>query len=120
VTATVIVVPVVVLAVLFVVQFALAFHARQVLSGATQDGAAAAARRDASVAEGEALSLRLIDSSAASLLSSRAVTSSSDRQTVTITATGKVVSVLPFMGTITVRATSTAKLESFDAQGAAP
>ena len=46
VTATVIVVPVVLLAMLLVVQFGLAYYARQVLAGAAQDGAAAAARRD--------------------------------------------------------------------------
>lgn len=40
----VILVPVVLLTMLFVVQFALAYHVRQVLAGAAHDAASAAAR----------------------------------------------------------------------------
>jgi hypothetical protein len=120
VTATVLLVPVVLLAVLLVVQFALACHAQRVLAGATQDGAAAAARVDATPGEGEALTLALIDTAAANLLDDPAVSSSAGTETVTISASARVVSLLPFLGSITVRASFTAKLETFDPQGARP
>ena len=42
----------------------------------------------------------------------------SDGETVTVAASGEVVSLLPFFGTITVKAQATAKVESFDPQGA--
>ncbi len=38
----------------------------------------------------------------------------------TVTATGKVVSLLPFFGTITVTATGSANVERFEPQGASP
>lgn len=120
VTATVLMIPVVLLAVLFVVQFALAYHARQVLAGATQDGAAAAARVDASPADGAELARTLIESSAGNLVDDASVSAEGGAQTVTVRASAQVVSLIPFVGGITVRASSTAKLETFDPQGAAP
>jgi Flp pilus assembly protein TadG len=116
----VILVPVVLLALLFVVQYALAFHARQVLAGATQDGAAAAARLDATAADGATLTRQLVDNGAGSLLDDTAVSVDESGGTVTVHASGHVVSVLPFLGTITVRASASAKVEAFDPQGAAP
>ena len=44
VTATVLMIPAIILTVLFVVQFALAYYARSVLAGAAHDGATAGAR----------------------------------------------------------------------------
>ena len=119
-TATVVMVPVVLMAVLFVVQFGLAYHARQVLAGATQDGAAAAARLDAGPADGAALAGQLIDAAAGNLLADIAVSSDRSNDTVTVRASGRVVSVLPMVDGITVRAASTAKVETFDPQGAGP
>ena len=113
-----IMVPVILLATLFVVQFGLAYYARSVLAGATQDGAAAGARRDASPGEGSALADDLIDQSASALLDSHTTQASTDGQTVTVTAEGKVVSLLPFIGSITVRASASATVEQFDPQGA--
>ena len=55
---------------LFVVQFALAYYARTVVSGAAQDGASAAARRDASTNDGVALAESLVEDAAGSLLES--------------------------------------------------
>ena len=118
--ATVVMVPVVLLAVLLVVQFALAHHARQVLAGATQDGAAAAARTDASPADGAELARALIDASAGNLLDDTAVSADAATRTVTVQASARVASLLPFLDGITVRASSTARLEAFDPQGAAP
>ena len=119
-TATVLMVPVVLLATLLVVQFALAYYARTVMSGAAQDGAAAAARRNASVSEGISLTDSLLSNAAGSLLNDYSVTASTSDDTVTVRAEGEVVSLLPFFGTITVAATGSAHLEQFDAQGAGP
>lgn len=113
------VVPVVLLALLFVVQFGLAYHARQVLAGAAHDGAAAAARERSSPGEGAALADELIGEAAGGLLDSYRADASSDGDTVTVRATGKVVSLLPFFETITVTATGSANVERFEPQGAA-
>ena len=116
-TATVVLVPVVLMAVLLVVQFGLAYHARQVLAGATQDGAAAAARVDAAPSEGTALAEQLIDAAAGNLLHEVAVSFDSADGTVRVQASGRVVSLLPFVDGVSVRAVSTAKVETFDPQG---
>ena len=104
---------------LFVVQYALAYHARQVLAGATQDGAAAAARTDATPADGVALARQLIDTATGTLLQHTAVAASAAGGNVTVSASGRVASLFPF-ATVTVRASSIAKLERFDPQGGAP
>jgi Flp pilus assembly protein TadG len=116
----VVVVPVVVLAVLLVVQYALAYYARQVLAGAAPDAAAAAARPSASGAEGTALARQLIGEGGGTLLDSYAVSATSDGDTVTVTATGRVASLLPFFGTITVKASGSAHVERFQPQGGGP
>jgi Flp pilus assembly protein TadG len=120
VTATVIVVPVVLLAVLLVVQYGLAYYARQVVAGAAHDGAAAAARERSSPAQGAALAEQLISESGGSLFAAYSAMASSDGDTVTVTATGSVVSLLPFFGTITVKASGSAAVEKFQPQGASP
>ncbi len=118
VTATVAMLPVVLVALLFVVQFGLTYYARQVLAGAAQDGAAAAARLDASVGEGEVLAESLIGEAGGALLESYDASVISDGDVVTVSATGEVVSLLPFFGSLTVEASASASIESFDGQGA--
>jgi Flp pilus assembly protein TadG len=110
-------VPLVLVALLFVVQFGLAYYARTVLAGAAQDGAAAAARQDSSPAEGELLAQTLVEEAAGGLFGSHNATASSDGDTETLAMTGEVASVLPFFGTITVRATGHAHVERFRPQG---
>ena len=110
-------VPVVLLALLLVVQFGLAYYARQVLAGSAQDGAAAAGRQGSSPAAGVSLTETLIGEAGGALLDSYTATADSDGNTVTVQVSGEVVSLLPFFGTITVDATATAKVESFDPQG---
>jgi len=105
---------------LFVVQFALEYYARTVMSGAAEDGASAAARRDASPDAGAALADRLVEEGAGSLLTSHVATASVDEAVVTVTVRGDVVSLLPFFGTITVAVASSARVEEFTPQGAAP
>jgi hypothetical protein len=107
-------------AAVLVVQFALAYYARQVVAGAAQDGAAAAARRNADPAEGVALTDQLIGEAAANLFASNQTVVSATSDAVTVTVSGKVASLLPFFGTITVRATATAPIEQFTPQGASP
>ena len=111
-------VPLILLAMLFVVQYGLAYYARQVLAGATQDGASAAARQDSSPDSGAALAQNIIGERAGSHLDSYSASATSDGETITVAASGEVVSLLPFFGTITVKAQATAKVESFDPQGA--
>ena len=113
-------VPVVIVAMLFVVQFSLAYYARQVLAGAAQDGAAAAARQSSSADVGAALTDQLVAEAAGSLLTTHSATSAANGDTVTMTVTGEVVSLLPFFGTITVKASGTAHVEAFQPQGQGP
>lgn len=117
VTATVAMLPVVLIALMFVVQFGLNYYARQVLAGAAQDAAAAAARVDASASEGEALAGELIGEAGASLFRSYSVEVSQGGADVTVTATGSVVSLLPFFDSVSVEATAVAAVETFDPQG---
>ena len=119
-TATVIVVPVVLLAVLLVVQCGLAYYAHQVAAGAAHDGAAAAARERSNPGVGAALAEQLVAQGGGSLFASYHATASSDADRVTVTVTGHVVSLLPFFGTITVKATGSAAIEKFQGQGASP
>lgn len=119
-TATVLMVPVVLLALLLVVQFSLAYYARQVLAGATDDGAVAGARADSSAEAGAALTRTLIAESAGSLFDSQGATATVSGDRVTVTASGEVVSLLPFFGTITVTASSSARVERFEPQGRGP
>ena len=113
-------VPVVLLATLLVVQYGLAYYARQVAAGAAHDGAAAAARQDASPEQGATLAEELIDQAGGSLLESYTVTTTTDGDTVTVTVTGNVASLLPFFGTVTVKATGSAKVERFEPQATSP
>jgi Flp pilus assembly protein TadG len=115
---TVLMVPLILLAVLAVVQYGLAYHARQVVAGATQDGAAAAARRGSSPGAGAGLATSLIEGSAGELLSSHSSTASSNGDLVTVVSTGQVVQVMPFFPSITVSASASAALERFEPQGA--
>jgi hypothetical protein len=110
-------IPVILFALLFVVQFGLAYYARQVLAGAAQDGAAAGSRQGSSPAVGQGLSRTLIEEAGGSLFDTFDATASSDGNVVTVQTSGHVVSLLPFFGTITVKASATAKVESFDPQG---
>ena len=111
-------VPVVLITVLFVVQFGLAYYARQVLAGAAQDGAAAGARQNSSPETGGALADQLIAEAGGSLFESFGSSASTNGEVVTVTASGEVVSLLPFFGTLTVSATASAHVERFRPQGA--
>ena len=113
-------VPVVLLAVLLVIQFGLAYYARTVAAGAAQDGAAAAARRGSSPAEGISVTRSLIDQGAGALFESYTVNAATTPEVVTVRVEAKVVRVLPFFGPITVTAAGSARIEVFVPQGASP
>jgi Flp pilus assembly protein TadG len=117
VTATVLMVPVVLLTVMFVLQFGLAYYARQVVAGAAQDGAAAGARQSSSPGVGSALADQLIAEAGGSLFESFGSSAATDGDVVTVTSSGEVVSLLPFFGTITVSAKAAAHMERFEPQG---
>ena len=116
VTVTVLMVPLVLMVVLAVVQFGLAYYARQVLAGAVQDGAAAGARQDSSPGAGAALAEQLIVEGAGSLLSSHSTSGGSDGERVVVSASGQVVSVFPFWSGPTVSASGSATIEEFAPQ----
>ena len=59
----------------------------------------------------------LIEEAGGSLFDSHNTTASSSGNLVTVQTSGEVVSLLPFFGTITVQASATANVESFDPQG---
>lgn len=119
-SATLLMVPVVLLAMLLVVQFSLAYYARTVIAGAAQDGASAAARQNAVAEDGITLADSLVSEAASSLLDSHTVTGIATDDVVTVQVTGEVVSLLPFFGTITIRASGSAPIERFEPQGTSP
>lgn len=117
---TVLMVPVVLVAMMLVVQFGLAYHARQVVAGAAQDGAATAARRDSSIDAGIGLTDALITTSAGQLLRSHSVTGSRSGDVINVTASGEVIRLLPLFPTVQVSATGSATVEQFRPQGLSP
>lgn len=112
-----IITPLVLLGVMLIVQFGLAYHAQNVLSGAAQDGAAAGARTDGTPADGAAVTQQLIDVSASSLLTSSSTTAERRGDRVVVTVTGEVVSLIPFVDSLTVRASASSPTEDFFPQG---
>ena len=114
---TVLMVPFILIGMLLVVQFGLAYYAQQVMAGAAQDGAASGARDGASATAGQAIADGLAQSGAAHLLTSYSSSSGSDGNVITVTARGKVLRVFPLFPSITVSATGSASIEQFVPQG---
>ena len=108
--------PLIVIAVMFVVQVGLAYHARQVVAGAVQDGAATGALLDSTPTQGAIAAQQLIDDAAGALLTDTTTTGSRDGEIVTVTTSGTVVRVFPLFPTFTVSATSSATVEQFRPQ----
>jgi Flp pilus assembly protein TadG len=104
------------LAMLLVVQFSLAYYARQVLAGAAQDGAAAGARRDASPADATAVAAGLVDQAGTTLVESPVVEVEAVDDRMVVTITGDAVSLLPFRRSIEVSATASVPVEQFRPQ----
>ena len=108
--------PLIVIALMFVVQVGLAYHARQVVSGAAQDGAASGAVEGSSAAEGAATAQSLIEGAAGSLLNGLSVSGSQSGEVVTVSASANVVKVFPLFPTFTGSASSSASVEEFRPQ----
>ena len=114
---TVLMVPFILIGMMLVVQFGLAYYAQQVMSGAAQDGAAAGARDGASAASGQAVADGLARSGASHLLTSYSSSSGSDGNVITVTTQGRVIKVFPLFPTVNVSATGSASIERFVPQG---
>lgn len=110
-------VPVVVLAIMTVIQFGLLMYAQRVVTGAAQDAATAAARVDAGPDAGRQLADQLIGDSAGNLITSHHTTVTVDGGQVRVVTTGSVVRLIPFISAPTVTGRSAARLETFDPQG---
>lgn len=110
-------VPFILVGMMMVVQFGLAYYAQQVMAGAAQDGAASGARDGASPAAGQAVADDLARSGASHLLTSYSSSSTSGANTITVTTRGNVIKVFPLFPSITVSATGSASIEQFVPQG---
>ncbi|GAW48032.1 MULTISPECIES: TadE/TadG family type IV pilus assembly protein [unclassified Nocardioides] len=93
----VIVMPTLMLMSLLVVQFGLAFHARQVAEQAAQEGVASARRFDGTAEEGRAQALDLLSAIGPSTLKDRNVTVQRGATSASATVTGTVISVVPWV-----------------------
>lgn len=98
--------------ILLLAQFALAAHAKFVVSSAAHDGAVAASRRGSSPEVGKQAALALLAGSGTTLTDYNAEPIPNG-DSVTMTTWGKVVSVLPLVPEITVRASSDAVFEEW-------
>ena len=94
-TALVLVLPVVLFTVMVVVQFALAFHARQVVTAAAQDAALAATAQGASPDTADTTARHVLDAAGRGLLHEPTVAVTADTDQVRVTVKGTVASVVP-------------------------
>lgn len=106
-------VPFIIVASMLVVQYGLAMYARQVLSGAVQDGAAEAALDGSTPGTGQIVTDQLVSQSGGHLIVNYSSTLTTTATTVTIAAQADVVRLLPLFPAITVRAASSASIETF-------
>jgi Flp pilus assembly protein TadG len=95
VASTVLIVPVLLLCLLLVIQFALAMHARAVLTAAAQDGARAAQVNGGSAASGRVAASATLTRDANGLVHDSDVRIDDDGTTVTATVSADVTSIIP-------------------------
>lgn len=94
-TALVLILPAVLLTIMLVVQFALAYHARQVLTQAAQDAAFAGSAQNASPDTASTVANRVIADAGSGLVRDVSVDVRSDTERVHVTIDATVVSVVP-------------------------
>jgi Flp pilus assembly protein TadG len=87
----VLVAPVLLLVLMFIVQFALVAHARSVVEAAAEQGSAVARRADGTQAE----TVKYLDKLGPKMLTTRSVSASRTADTATVTVTGTVLSLVP-------------------------
>jgi Flp pilus assembly protein TadG len=114
-TSTAIVMPVLLMMIWLVLQFALAAHAKHLVTAAAQDSATAAARLDAGSASGEAVANDLIAQSGGGVTRNVAIATSRTGDVVSVTVEADVVRVVPFLD-LHVSATASASIEQFESE----
>ena len=111
-TALILILPVVLLTVMVVVQFALAYHARQVLTAAAQDAAFAATASGASPDTATNTAQHVVDSAGSGLVHDVMIQVSGDTDEIRVELTATVSSVVPGLE-LTVSGSSAAPTERF-------
>ena len=114
-TVVVLILPVVLLLVMLVVQFALAFHARQVVTAAAQDAAFAATAADAQPDTATVTASRVITAGGSGLVHDVNVTVDDNGDRVHVDVTATVTSVVPGFD-LTVTGTAESPTERFRPQ----
>jgi Flp pilus assembly protein TadG len=112
----VIIVPVIIIATMVVVQFALIWHGRHVAQAAAQTAARAAATYQGSADIGRADGDAYLAEVAPSLLPGRNISVNRDATTVTVTIHADVLTVIPF-GNFTIDERASAPVEAFTSTG---
>lgn len=115
-TSTVLVFPVLLLVILLAVQFALAFHAKTVVTAAAQDAARAAQARTGTPERARVVGQTFVSDNASTLLHQVNVAVRSDGDTVRVEVRGTVTAVVPGLH-LRVAGTADGPLERFRPQG---
>lgn len=104
--------PLLLLIMLMTVQFALIAHAQSGVQSAADEGAARARAYDGSVGQAQAQATRYVNRLSGSLLSSISVSVDRGHDQATVTVSGSVTHIVPFMPT-TIERTSTGPVEHY-------
>lgn len=110
---SIVVLPVLLIMMLLVVQAGFAYHARQVMATAAQDGAALEA---ASPGSGKALTDELVTNAVGGLVNNYSSSVGSNGEDIIITTTAQATKVFPLFPTLTLTASGAATIERFEPQ----
>ena len=111
-TSTTLVFPALLFVILVAVQFALAYHAKTVVTAAAQDGTRSAQAEGASPADGRAVAEAFVAENASRLLDQVVVTVDADRDHVRVEVAGRVATVVPGLN-LRVRGAASGPTERF-------
>lgn len=112
VTTTTLVFPALLFVILVSVQFALAYHAKSVLTAAAQDGTRAAQAYGATPSEGQRVAADFVQQNGSRLVDGVAVDVAADADAVTVRVRGQVASVVPGLR-LTVEGRASGPVERF-------
>lgn len=109
------VLPVLLMSVMAILQLGLFLHAQNVVTAAVQDGARLAAEEDRSIAEGQAHARALLTAGLGRSARAVAVRGSGDRDSVTITVSGRYPTIIPWVNgnSLPLKASATMSRERF-------
>lgn len=110
-------VPFIIVSMMLVVQFGLAYYGRQVLAGAAQDGAATAALDGSSTGKGIEVANQLIANGGGGWIVNPTVTGARTGDVIEIRASGTAIQLVPFIPPIRITANGSATVEEFAPQG---